>query len=164
MKSIAEILNGTSRFDDSTLRRLAEYGDWFVPVTEDSRAMLWTIDGVCHWPAQSEKMLPVEVDVYWSEMRGRHFVSVLPDEVQRVVFDWGKGGEFIIDGFDLDRLRNIATALDCEDAVSTPGLEGAVDAMRAHEWLVLCELDNPFVRNFRGLKWDPLESTCRHAS
>jgi len=150
VRSIDELLTIDPSWHNK-LRELAQYPDWYVPVMADSRAVLWTIDGVCHWTAQSDRSLPAEGEYQWLEMRGRHLLSVLPEEMQRLLFDWGKPNSVLIEGERLELLRNIAASLDCEDAINTPGLEGGVDAALAHSWLVLCEHDLPSVIQHKGL-------------
>ena len=84
-------------------------------------------------------------------MRGRYLLSVLPEEVQRLLFDWGKPNSVLVEGEALELLRNIAASLNCEDAFKTPGSKGGVEAALAHSWLILCEDDASSVIHYKGL-------------
>lgn len=159
LQQIRETLINTEERGDSLLRALAAYPNWFLAVDKQNCACLWEINGKQTIGVMTERSGPDDVPREYLEMRGRHLMANLPDETEVIGFDMGTDHCIGIQGEMLGRLKNIALALHCEEAIaapSVPSTEGDitdnVDKIIEHEWIALWNKKQPRVMPYKGLQ------------
>ncbi|MBS1955155.1 MAG: hypothetical protein JST89_13290 [Cyanobacteria bacterium SZAS-4] len=159
LQQIRETLTNTDERGDSFLRALAAYPNWFLAVDKHNCACLWEINGKQTIGVMTERNGPDGEPREYLEMRGRHLMANLPEETEAIGFDMGTDRALGIQGELLGRLKNIALALGCEEAISAPnGPSGesditvSVDKIIEHKWIVLWNKKQPRVMPYKGLQ------------
>ena len=156
---IRKTLGNKEARGDSLLRAIAAYPDWFLAVENDNCAILWKIDGQQTLGVMTEPKGPDSKPHKYLEMRGRHLMANLPEETEVVAFDMGTEHGISVRGDALKRLQNIASALNCEEALAAPPVPSTEADLKAdtkrvlqHEWIALWDDGKPLVIPFKGLQ------------
>lgn len=159
VEEIREILGNREERGNRLLRAIANYPDWYVAVDADHCAWLWEIEGKQTLGAMTERKGPGAEPREYLPMRGRHLLRHLPAETQMIGFDMGSEHGVFVEGDALARLKGIALALDCEEALAAPkapsldsDLFDDVGNIVDHEWIALWNDERPLVMPFKGLE------------
>lgn len=159
LQQIRETLINTEDRGDSFLRALAAYPNWYLAVDKQNCACLWEINGKQTLGVMTEPSGPDGKPHEYLEMRGRHLMANLPDETEVIGFDMGTDRCIGIQGEVLGRLKNIALALGCEEAIAAPPVPSTasdvtdnVDKILQHEWIALWNKKQPRVMSYKGLQ------------
>lgn len=159
LEDIRKALGNQEERGDSLLRAIASYPDWFLAVDKNNCAILWEIEGQQTLGVMTEPKGPDNKPREYLEMRGRHLMNNLPDETEVVAFDMGTNHGVSVRGEALKRLQNIATALNCEEALAAPPVPSSAGDLKAdmnrvlqHEWIALWDDGKPLVLPFKGLQ------------
>ncbi len=144
---------------DVRLRALASYPDWYLVVDKSNCAILWTCDGLQMIAVMTDRKSPDQVPREFLPMRGRHLMANLPEETQMIAFDLGERHALCLKGQAIARLKKIASALSCEEQLSSPAVPSTiadvsddVQHILASEWFVLWDKSRPFVKDYKGIK------------
>lgn len=164
---IRKIMADVSIDADFRLRALANYQDWFLVADKTNCAVLWTFDSLQTIAVMSERQSPDNQERQFLPMRGRHLMANLPTETQMIVFDLGEPHALCLKEGGIERLKNIANALSCEEQLAAPVVPGTiadltedVQNILSLEWTVLWNKDRPLVMDYKGLKGVMLFSAC----
>lgn len=159
LKEIRKVLANTEDRGDNFLRAIANYPDWFLTVDDRNCAVLWEIEGKQTLGVMTERQSPDAKQREFLEMRGRHLMNNLPDETETVCFDLGTDHGVCLTGEALGRLKNIALALSCEEALSLPAvpsdqkcISDKMDKVVQHEWILLWNQEHPLLMTYKGLE------------
>ncbi len=156
---IKKIMADQSKRGDELLRALANYSDWFLVVDKQNCAIFWEFDGKQTLGVMTERKSPDKEKREYLEMRGRHLMNNLPDETDMICFDMGEDHAICLNDEGIGRLKNIALALSCEEALSAPpvlstekDLSYKSDKVLNHEWIILWSKEQPLVMPYKGLE------------
>lgn len=158
LEEMRKTLGNREELGDPLLRAIAAYPNWFLAVDSSNCACLWKIDDQQTLGVMTEPKGPDDRPHEYLPMRGRHLMNNLPDETEVVAFDMGTNHGISVRGEALKRLQNIASALNCEEALASPpvpsttaDLKAEVPRVLQHEWIALWDKDKPLVMPFKGL-------------
>lgn len=156
---IKKIMADQSKRGDELLRALANYSDWFLVVDKQNCAIFWEFDGKKTLGVMTERKSPDKEKREFLEMRGRHLMNNLPEETDMICFDLSTDHAVCLNDEGISRLKNIALALSCEEALSAPpvlstekDLINKSDKILNHEWIILWNKDQPLVMPYKGLE------------
>jgi hypothetical protein len=128
--------NETGDTDNALWRAVVAYADWHIPTTEDSRALMWEINGRNYIAAQIDQASMPDT-VHWQTVRGRWLVRHIPSDADGIAFELGTPHAMGITKADQgDLLEHWARVIDVEMAMALPS---PYDANRFLDlkWLVL---------------------------
>ncbi len=159
LHELKKMMEEPARHGDKLLRAIANYADWYLCTDEKDCAFIWEFDGKRTIGVMSERKSPTEQNCKFLEMRGRHLMKNLPDETQRIAFGLGKEHCVFLSEDGVARLKNIALALNCEEAIAAPpvlscakDITESVERILNHEWIVLWNDKLPVVIPYKGLE------------
>jgi len=159
LQELKKMMADSSKRGDTMLRAIANYANWYLVVDENNCAILWEFDGKQTLGVMTERKSPDKKTYQYLEMRGRHLMNNLPDETQMICFDLSQENSLYLNEDGVARLKNIALALNCEEAVAAPqvpstpkDLNDNVDRILNHEWIVLWNDKQPLVMPYKGIE------------